>query len=236
MLNGGSGGTNNDEFGIRKMKSAQNVTYPIYNYAGGIRAVFKSVLALTRDILKSIYVGIIQVITRLVYIEREFPSSISLWARLDVIPRARHHERHRLSIGRKTLIESLCAICTWHGDVILKDGASIGIGSIVMGPVLIGEGSACSQNCFISGQSHHYEDVSKNFLRQGIETGQVVIGKNVWIGANSVIMPGVKIGDNSVIGAGSTVIEDVPAYSVVVGNPAKIIKQYDSETKQWKRV
>ena len=218
------------------MKSAQNITYPVYNYAGGICAAVKSVLALTRDILKSIYVGVIQAITRLAYIEREFPSSISLWARLDVIPRAQHHERHRLSIGRNTLIESLCAICTWHGDVILKDGASIGIGSIVMGPVLIGENSACSQNCFISGQSHHYEDVSENFLRQGVETEQVVIGKNVWIGANSVILPGVKIGDNSVIGAGSTITEDVPAYSVVAGNPAKAIKKYDSELKQWKRV
>jgi acetyltransferase-like isoleucine patch superfamily enzyme len=106
----------------------------------------------------------------------------------------------------------------------------------VIGPVLIGEGSACSQNCFISGQSHHYEDISKNFLRQGIQTDQVVIGKNVWIGANSSILPGVTIGDNSVIGAGSTIIEDVPPYSVVVGNPAKIVRQYDSATKQWKRV
>ena len=208
----------------------------MYNYAGGICAVVKSLLALTRDIVKSIYVGIIQVVTRFAYIEREYPSSISLWARLDVIPRAEHHERHRLSVGRNALIESLCAICTWHGDVILQDGASIGIGSIVMGPVLIGEGSACSQNCFISGQSHRYQDVSKNFLRQGVQTSQIVIGKNVWIGANSVILPGVKIGDNSVIGAGSTVTEDVPAYSVAAGNPAKIIKQYDFKTKQWKRV
>ena len=218
------------------MKTVQHITYPICGHEGGIRAVVKSVLGLTRDIVKSIYLGIIQVLTRLAYIEREFPSSISLRARLDVIPRDPHHERHRLSLGKNTLIETLCVVCTWHGDVILKDGASIGIGSIVIGPVLIGEGSVCSQNCFISGQSHHYEDVSKNFLRQGVETEQVVIGKNVWIGANSVILPGVKIGNNSVIGAGSAVIKDVPPYSVAVGNPAKIIKQYDFQTKQWKRV
>ena len=235
MMNGVSGGINN-EFEKSEMKSVQNITYPVYGYVGGVYAVIKSMLGLTRDVIKSIYVGAIQVLTRFAYIEREFPSSISLWARLDVIPRAPHHERHRLSIGRNTLIEGLCAICTWHGDVILQDGASIGIGSIVMGPVLIGEGSACSQNCFISGQSHHYEDVSKNFLRQGVHTSQVVIGKNVWIGANSIILPGVKIGDNSVIGAGSTITEDVPAYSVVAGNPSKIIKQYDSKSKQWKRV
>jgi len=210
--------------------------YLVINRAWRVRTAVETVLGLIRDIVKSVYLGIIQVLTRLAYVEREFPSSISLWARLDVIPRAHHHERHKLLLGKKTLIESMCVVCTWHGDVILKEGASIGIGSIVMGPVLMGEGSVCSQNCFISGQSHHYEDVSINFLRQGVQTSRVVIGKNVWIGADSVILPGVKIGDNSVIGAGSAIIEDVPAYSVVAGNPAKIIKQYDFKTKQWKRI
>jgi acetyltransferase-like isoleucine patch superfamily enzyme len=217
------------------MKTVWHIQYPILDWARSVRTAVESVLGLIRDIVKSVYVGIIQVLTRFAYIEREFPSSISLWARLDVIPRAQHHERHRLSVGKNTLIESLCAICTWHGDVILEDGASIGIGSIVMGPVLIGEASVCSQHCFISGQSHHYEDVSKNVLRQGFQTGEVVIGKNVWIGANSIILPGVKIGDNSVIGAGSTITEDVPAYSVVAGNPTRIIKQYDPKSKQWTR-
>jgi acetyltransferase-like isoleucine patch superfamily enzyme len=218
------------------MKTVWHIPYSTLNRAGFLRTAVTSVLGLIRDVVKSVYVGILQILTRIAYIEREFPSSISLWARLDVIPRSPHHERHRLSIGKNSLIESLCAICTWHGDVVLKDGASIGIGSIVMGPVFIGEGSACSQNCFISGQSHHYEDVSKHFLRQGIRTGQVVIGKNVWIGANSVILPGVKIGDNSVIGAGSIITEDVPAYSVAAGHPARILKKYDSKTKQWARV
>ncbi len=218
------------------MKTVWNIPYPTLDHLRSIRTTVESILGLIRDIVKSVYLGIIQVLTRLAYVEREIPSSISLWARLDVIPRAKHLERHKLSLGKNTLIESLCVVCTWHGDVILKDGASIGIGSIVMGPVLIGKGSACSQNCFINGQSHLYEDVSKNFMRQGVKKGQVVIGNNVWIGANSIVLPGARIGDNSVIGAGSTVIEDVPAYSVVAGNPAKIIKQYDFKTKQWKRV
>jgi len=219
-----------------KMKSVAYMLYLTINRAGRLCSAVETVLGLIRDIVKSVYLGIIQVLTRLAYVEREFPSSISLWARLDVIPRARHHERHRLLLGKKTLIESMCVVCTWHGDVILKDGAGIGIGSIIMGPVIIGENSICSQNCFISGQSHCYQDVSKNFLRQGVQTSRVVIGKNVWIGANSVILPGVTIGDNSVIGAGSTIVGDVPAYSVAAGNPAKIIKQYDFKTKQWKRI
>lgn len=52
----------------------------------------------------------------------------------------------------------------------------------------------------------------------------VTIGNNVWIGGKAIICPGVTIGDNSVIGAGSVVVKDVPANVVVAGNPAKIIR------------
>ncbi len=52
-----------------------------------------------------------------------------------------------------------------------------------------------------------------------------VIGDNVFIGCNSIVLPGVVIGDNVVVGAGSVVINDVPSNTVVVGNPAKIIKR-----------
>lgn len=54
--------------------------------------------------------------------------------------------------------------------------------------------------------------------------GDIIVGNDVWIGAKSTIMSGVKIGDGSIIGAGSTVTKDVPPYSIVAGNPAKFIK------------
>ena len=52
----------------------------------------------------------------------------------------------------------------------------------------------------------------------------VVIGSNVWIGANAIVLPGVTIGKGSVIGAGIVVTKDIPPYSVAVGVPAKVIK------------
>jgi acetyltransferase-like isoleucine patch superfamily enzyme len=222
------------------MKVAERIIYPAFDYleciSAGIYTVIQAVLSLIRDILKATYLFFLQIFTRLFYVERQFPSSISLSARLDVIPRSQHHLRHKLFLARKSLIENSCVVCTWHGDVILKEGASIGIGSVVIGPVTIGESSICAQNCFIGGQSHIFQDVSKDFLRQGVEIKQVVIGKNVWIGSNAVILLGVKIGDNSVIGAGSTVVEDIPPYSLAVGNPARIVKRYNFDTKQWDRV
>ena len=54
--------------------------------------------------------------------------------------------------------------------------------------------------------------------------GDVIIGKNVWIGDKVTILPNVKIGDGVVIGANSVVTKDIPPCSVVAGNPAKIIK------------
>lgn len=59
--------------------------------------------------------------------------------------------------------------------------------------------------------------------------GDIVIGNDVWIGAKSTIMSGIKISDGVVVGAGSTVTKDVPPYAIVAGNPAKIIKYRFSE-------
>jgi len=218
--------------GVRR---AVRIFLPAIHLASNSYALVESVLGFARDIVKAVYLAGIQLYTRLVCIEREFPSSIRLRARLDVVPRTAGRERHRLSLGKHSLIETHCVVCTWHGDVILKEGASVGIGSVVVGPVQIGENSAVAQNCFISGQSHCYEDVSKSFRRQGFQVTPVIIQKDVWICSNCVIIPGVKIGNNSVIGAGSVVVDNIPAYSVAVGNPAKVIKKYDFKTEKWVR-
>jgi acetyltransferase-like isoleucine patch superfamily enzyme len=58
----------------------------------------------------------------------------------------------------------------------------------------------------------------------GVKTMPIVIGRNVWIGRNSIILPGVSIGDNSVVGAGSVVTKSFPANCVIGGNPAKLIR------------
>lgn len=61
--------------------------------------------------------------------------------------------------------------------------------------------------------------------------GDTVVGNDVWLGYEAVIMPGVTIGDGAIIAAKSIVVKDIPPYSIVGGNPAKIIKQrFDGET------
>ena len=61
----------------------------------------------------------------------------------------------------------------------------------------------------------------------------VTIGHNVWIGGSSTILPGVTIGDNVTIGAGSVVVHDIPANSVAVGNPCRVIRTIASNIKNY---
>ena len=66
--------------------------------------------------------------------------------------------------------------------------------------------------------------------------GKVTIGEGVWIGTNVTILPNVVIGDKAVIGAGSVVTHSIPSYSIAVGSPAKVIKKYNFEKKQWDKI
>jgi maltose O-acetyltransferase len=73
--------------------------------------------------------------------------------------------------------------------------------------------------------AHAFDDVDVPINQQGnLETREVVIGDDVWIGTRVIIMPGVTIGSGSVIGAGSIVTKDIPGMSIAVGNPARVIR------------
>jgi galactoside O-acetyltransferase len=64
-----------------------------------------------------------------------------------------------------------------------------------------------------------------------IKVAEVVVENNVWIGFNAIILKGVTLGQGSIVGAGSVVTRDVPPYSVVAGNPARVIKVLDQQVK-----
>jgi len=151
-------------------------------------------------------------------------------SRVDVFP------WKRFEIGDLTTIESFCTINNGSGDVILGNRVRVGIGSVIIGPVTMGNGSGLGQHVFVAGFNHGYEDASKNSSVQPLTIRPVIIEDEAHIGANSVVVAGVTIGKRSQIGAGSVVTKDVPPYSVVAGNPARILKQYNHETGKWERV
>ncbi|WP_235005396.1 acyltransferase [Pedobacter nyackensis] len=142
---------------------------------------------------------------------------------------------NRFELGSKSTIEDFVTINNGVGDVIIGDKTMIGIGSVIIGPVTIGNHVMLAQNIVVSGLNHGYEDPNVPPSLQKETKKLIVISDDVWIGANSVITAGVTIGKHVVVGAGSVVTKDIPDYSVAVGNPARIIKQYSFNEGEWKK-
>ena len=88
------------------------------------------------------------------------------------------------------------------------------------GGLYIGEGSLIGHNVIIATLNHDMDP----YHRADLHPKPVHIGKRVWIGSGSILLPGVTIGDNSIVGAGSIVTKDVAPDTIVAGNPAKFIK------------
>jgi len=151
-------------------------------------------------------------------------------SRIDVFP------WNRFEVGELTTIEDFCTVNNGSGAVILGNRVRVGIGSVIIGPVTMGNGSGLGQHVFVSGFNHGYKDGSKNSSIQPLDIRPVIIEDEAHIGANSVVVAGITIGKRSQIGAGSVVTRDIPPYSVAVGNPARVIKQYNHSTGEWEKV
>ena len=110
-------------------------------------------------------------------------------------------------------------------DLIIGDRSGIGEGALIERFVRIGSDVMMGPDCKIYTSNHEYSDTETPMILQGMRPAEpVVIGDDVWIGANVIILPGVRIGDGCVIGAGSVVTSDTPPYSVSAGNPCRVIK------------
>lgn len=138
--------------------------------------------------------------------------------------------------NRKELIRNI--IGTVEGDFLIEQpflcdyGYNIHIGrnfysnhNLVIldeAPVTFGDNVFVAPNCGFYTAGHPLEASERN---NGLEYARpITVGNNVWIGASVCVVPGVTIGDNCVIGAGSVVVRDIPPFSVAVGNPCKVIK------------
>ncbi|MGM9697505.1 MAG: acyltransferase [Prevotella sp.] len=126
------------------------------------------------------------------------------------------------SIGKNSVVESFSCINNAVGDVVIGDFSRIGLHSTVIGPVTIGSHVNLAQGITVTALNHNFSIRDKFIDEQGVETSPIVIEDDVWIGANAVILPGVRIGRHSVIAAGAVVNRDVPPYSLAVGVPAQV--------------
>jgi len=150
-------------------------------------------------------------------------------SRIDVMP------FNNFVLGDNSTIEDFCTINNGVGDVLIGQRSRIGMGNVLIGPVTIGNDVILAQNIVMSGLNHGYEDITLPPHDQPVTKKLITLEDEVWVGANAVIVAGITIGKHAVIAAGSVVTKDVPPYSVAAGNPAKIIKKYNSETECWER-
>ena len=142
---------------------------------------------------------------------------------------------NKFYLGDYSVIEDFSLVNNLVGDISIGNHSRVGLNNVVIGPVKIGNNVNLAQNITVSGLNHNYKDVSKRIDEQGVSTSLITIEDNVWIGANSVITQGVTIGRHCIVAAGSIVSKDLPPFSVVAGNPARVIKTYNTISGNWEK-
>lgn len=129
-----------------------------------------------------------------------------------------NHYNPRIIIGEGTWVGKHCSIAA-------IDRVEIGRNVLFAGYV------------HITDHSHGYEDITRPITPQPlISKGPIVIEDDCWLGFSSEILSGVHIGKHAVVAARAVVTKDVPPYSIVAGNPARVVKQYNFKTRQWEKV
>ena len=141
-------------------------------------------------------------------------------------------ERHSLLEELHIKFSSNCTIeapfyCDYGYNITLGNNFYANYDCIFLDvcPIIIGDNCMLAPKVQLYTATHPVESSARN---SGLELGSpITIGDNVWIGGNSVILPGITIGDGAVIAAGSIVTKDVPPNTIYGGNPAKFIKNID---------
>jgi galactoside O-acetyltransferase len=163
---------------------------------------------------------------------------------VDISPRSKVNYRNisikkgcNLEIGRDSIIEGTIAFDKEGGRIKIGERVFIGGSLLVCAEnIEIGDDVLISWGCTVVDHNSHAigwkdrsEDVGNWFHGikdwSAVQTAQVKIGARSWLGFNVIVLKGVTIGEGAVVGAGSVVTKDVPPYTIVAGNPAKIIRE-----------
>ena len=120
----------------------------------------------------------------------------------------------------------------------IGDRVSMGRDIVIacIGLVEIAADVLTADRVFIGDTYHDFRDPDTPVIEQRLADPRPVrIGRGAFIGIGAIVLPGVTIGKNGYVGAGAVVTEDVPERSVVVGNPARVIRRWDEATRRWTR-
>ena len=137
----------------------------------------------------------------------------------------------RLEVGAHTLFEPhVWLTAPDPARITIGTGTFLNIGVMVAALELVEIGNYCmfANGCFITDSNHRFDDPVTPVPWQGFTSkGPTRVGNNVWCGANVVITSGVTVGERSVIGANSVVTTNIPAFSIVAGAPARVLRKIE---------
>lgn len=149
-----------------------------------------------------------------------------------------HATPNGIELGENTIVMHGAVLHVYNFRGLPNAGIKIGKDSLVgeysvirgQGGVTIGDRVYTSPFTQIIAVNHVFNDPKRPFVDQGITAEGIIIEDDVWLGANAVITDGVRIGKGAVVAAGAVVTKDVPAYTVVGGVPATVIKEIKADT------
>jgi acetyltransferase-like isoleucine patch superfamily enzyme len=111
-----------------------------------------------------------------------------------------------------------------RGEIVMGQHCTVNPYVSLHGKVTMGDGVRIASLATIAGQNHVFTDITKPIYEQPVSFEGIQIGDDVWVGANVVVLDGVKIGAHSILAAGAVVTKDVPEYAIVGGNPARVLR------------
>ena len=120
----------------------------------------------------------------------------------------------KLTIGDRTVIDRLLHVAC-------------------VGEIEIGEDVLIAERTLIGDTYHDYSDPDAHIVQQAVAPRKVTIERGAHLGLGSIVMPGVTIGEEALVGAGAVVTRDVPPRTVVVGNPARVVRRFDAARGEW---
>lgn len=140
---------------------------------------------------------------------------------------ANTHIRNKdcIALGKNVTIPFGCFLSPL--SLTVGNNSWLGVNAFICGKVSIGNNVAIGPGVIIPGASHSFKGNRTVVMTAPLEILGTIIEDGAWIGGNAVIIDGVVIGEGAVVGAGAVVTKNVPAYSIVAGNPAKIIGHRD---------
>ncbi|MFW8590318.1 acyltransferase [Glaciecola sp. 2405UD65-10] len=148
----------------------------------------------------------------------------------------------QVSLGRNVVICNRTWLNVNHRNnrstqyITIGDNSFIGENNFLTAGahITIGAYALTASNCSFIGASHNIDSVMSPYIKTGVDSENVIqVGVNCFFGYGATVIGNVNIGHGSIIGAKSIVLNDVPPFSIVIGNPAKVIKRFDFHSQKW---